>query len=388
MSPVTVGLDSFLERPAPLCGQSIGLVCNQASVTSGLVHCIDAILAAGHHNLEFILAPEHGVRGETQAQENVDHGHDRQIGVEVRSLYGSQRSPEPSRLENIDALVFDLQDVGSRYYTYIWTMLRCMFACAEANITMAVLDRPNPIGGITLEGNVLDSRFASFVGMRPIPVRHGMTVGELASLFNDRLQIGCNLQVTKMRGWRRAMFFDETGLPWVQPSPNMPTLDTALVYPGMCLLEGTNISEGRGTTRPFELFGAPFIDARALSERLNAMSLPGVRFRAASFKPTFDKHQGELCHGAQIHILDRHTFKPYLTGLSIISLIRGLAPDRFEWRDPPYEFEAKRLPFDILTGTDSIRLAIEAGVPLCEIEAGWLDQLDEFRELRKRYLLY
>jgi len=385
---VTVGLDSLLARPELPRGQSICLVCNQASVTSTLAPCIDAILGAKRHDLKFVLAPEHGVSGYVQAQEQVDHRRDGRIDVEIHSLYGSRISPDPKLLAKTDALVFDVQDVGSRYYTYVWTMLHCMYACAEANVSMAVLDRPNPINGATLEGNVLDPRFASFVGMHPIPVRHGMTVAELANLFNDQLQIGCDLLVFKMQGWRRATFFDETGLFWVPPSPNMPTLDTALVYPGMCLLEGTNISEGRGTTKPFELFGAPFIDAHTLCERLNHLSLPGARFRPASFRPTFDKYAEELCHGAQIHVLDRKTFKPYLTGLSIVSVLRELVPDSFKWRKPPYEFETERLPFDILTGTDSIRLAIEAGVPPQDIEAGWRAQLDDFRELRKQYLLY
>lgn len=385
---VTGGLDSFLEQPELLRGQSICLVCNQASITGNLRPCIDAILNAGHRKLKFVFAPEHGLSGYRQAQEKVDHGRDQRIDVEILSLYGPRLSPDPSLLEKIDALIFDLQDVGSRYYTYIWTMLHCMYACAKAHVSMAILDRPNPLNGVTLEGNVLDPRFASFVGLHPVPVRHGMTVAELAGFFNDQRQIGCDLATVKMQGWRRGMFFDETGLFWVQPSPNMPTLDAALVYPGMCLLEGTNISEGRGTTKPFELFGAPFIDAHALCERLNDMSLPGARFRPASFSPTFDKYAGKLCHGAQIHVVNRTIFKPYLTGLSIVSAIRQLVPDRFAWRKPPYEFETQRLPFDILTGTDSIRLALEAGISPQRIEAGWQDKLDEFCELRKRYLLY
>jgi len=253
---------------------------------------------------------------------------------------------------------------------------------------MVVLDRPNPIGGVALEGNLLDPRFASFVGMHAIPARHGMTVAELAVLLNSQLDIGCDLHPIKMHGWQRDMFFDQTGLPWVLPSPNMPTLDTAVVYPGMCLLEGTNVSEGRGTTKPFELFGATFIDASALLQRLDAMSLPGVRFRACSFRPTFDKFAGQLCHGAQIHVLNRHTFKPYLTGLAVIATIRELSPTAFAWRKPPYEFETKRLPFDMLTGTDSIRLAIEAGAAPQEIEAGWQAELEGFRQLRRGFLLY
>jgi len=385
---VTLGLDSLLARPDLLRGKRISLVCNQASVTGGLVPCIDAIIAAKCHDLEFVLAPEHGVSGYAQAQEKVDHRSDGRFGVEVHSLYGSRLTPDPKLLSGTDALVFDLQDAGSRYYTYVWTMLHCMYACAEVNVPMAVLDRPNPIDGVTLEGNVLDPRFASFVGMHPIPVRHGMTIAELAKLFNDQLQITCDLLVFKMRGWRRGMFFDETGLSWVPPSPNMPTLDTAIVYPGMCLLEGTNISEGRGTTKPFELFGAPFIDSHALCERLNDLSLPGACFRAASFRPTFDKYTDQLCHGAQLHVLNRSTFRPYLTALSIVSVVREIAPEHFNWRGPPYEFETQKLPFDILTGTDSIRLAIEAGTSLREIEAGWRGQLDDFRELRKQYLLY
>jgi len=385
--PVDVGLESLVAQPTLLLHKRVGLVCNQASVTGELVHCIDALRESGC-DLRLVFAPEHGIHGDVQAQDQVNESHQTHASRKVRSLYGPHLSPDAQSLDAIDALVFDLQDVGARYYTYVWTMLLSMRACAKARIAMIVLDRPNPIGGVALEGNLLDPRFASFVGMHAIPARHGMTVAELAMLFNSQLDIGCDLRPIKMQGWQRDMFFDQTGLPWVLPSPNMPTLDTAIVYPGMCLLEGTNISEGRGTTKPFELFGATFIDASALLQRLDAMSLTGVRFRACSFRPTFDKFAGQLCHGAQIHVLNRHTFKPYLTGLAVIATIRELSPTAFAWRKPPYEFETRRLPFDMLTGTDSIRLAIEAGAAPQEIEAGWQAELDGFRQVRREFLLY
>ena len=382
-----MGLESLLAQHTLLIDQRVGLVCNQASVTGELVHSIDALRESGC-DLRVIFAPEHGIDGDVQAQDDVNENHQTHHGLQVRSLYGPRLSPEAQSLEEIDSLVFDLQDVGARYYTFVWTMLLSMRACAEARIAMVVLDRPNPIGGEALEGNLLDPQFASFVGMHAIPARHGMTVAELALLFNSQLDIGCDLHPIKMRGWQRGMFFDQTGLPWVMPSPNMPTLDTAMVYPGMCLLEGTNVSEGRGTTKPFEMFGAPFIDSSALVKRLDTMSLPGVRFRACSFRPTFDKFAGKLCHGAQIHVLDRGIFKPYLTGLAVISAIRELCGHDFAWREPPYEFETKRLPIDILTGTDSVRLAIEAGTAPQEIEAGWQDELDGFDKIRREFLLY
>jgi uncharacterized protein YbbC (DUF1343 family) len=253
-------------------------------------------------------------------------------------------------LDGLDVLLIDLQDVGSRYYTFVWTMYLCMRACERCGIAVVVLDRPNPINGLTIEGPVLDPNHRSFVGMHPIPIRHGRTIGELAQQFRKETFPNCELSVLPLKNWDRAMWFDQTGLPWVMPSPNMPTVDTATVYPGMCLFEGTNISEGRGTTRPFEIFGAPFIDAEKLCAELKSLKLPGVFFRENYFQPTFQKFAGQLCGGAQIHVIDRDEFRPFQTGVEIIREIGRLHPDQFAWKQPPYEYEREKLPIEILLG--------------------------------------
>ena len=284
-------------------------------------------------------------------------------------------------------LVVDIQDIGSRYYTYIYTMSYCMEAAAKYGKEVIVLDRPNPLTGAIVEGNILQSPMASFVGRFPIPARHGMTAGELATLFNNEFKIGCDLRVLEMRGWNRQMWFDQTELPWVIPSPNMPTLETATVYPGMCLVEGTNLSEGRGTTRPFEIIGAPWVDAYKLVSALHDQKLAGVSFRPHFFQPTFQKHAGKICSGFQQHVYDRDVYGSYRTGIAIIKVMKRLF-DEFAWRSEPYEFESDRLAIDLLLGTDELRPLIEADRPLDEIEASWKDDLDEFLEMRKPYLYY
>jgi uncharacterized protein YbbC (DUF1343 family) len=314
---------------------------------------------------------------------------DKQTGLPVFSLYGSTRKPEPAMLKNIDAVAIDVQDVGSRYYTFIWTMELCMQACMEMGKPVVVLDRPNPIGGHITEGNVLDEAYASFVGNRPLPIRHGMTIGEIGSYLRNEFYPSLDFHVILMRGWKRNMWFDETGLPWVLPSPNMPTLDTATVYPGMCLLEGTTLSEGRGTTRPFEIFGAPFIDPDMLIMRLNRYNLPGVAFKPMYFLPTFQKHTDTLCGGAQIHVIDREKFKPYKTGVAIMKSIHDLYPDQFSWKQPPYEYETEKMPVDILAGTDRLRKYIEHGEDIERMEERWQEECSRFdKNYRKRYLLY
>jgi len=272
------------------------------------------------------------------------------LRIPVYSLYAEHREPTAEMLRDLDVLLVDLQDIGARYYTFIWTMYLCMRACEKNGVAMVVLDRPNPINGISVEGPLLDPHYRSFVGLHLIPVRHGKTIGELAQQFRDEAFPKCKLSILPMKNWKREMWFDHTGLPWVMPSPNMPTLDTATVYPGMCLLEGINISEGRGTTRPFEIFGAPFIDPEKLSSELNALNLPGVFFRENYFQPTFHKFAGELCGGAQIHVTDRDEFQPFLIGVEIIKRIRKIYGKEFQWRQPPYEYEWKRLPIEILIG--------------------------------------
>jgi uncharacterized protein YbbC (DUF1343 family) len=291
-------------------------------------------------------------------------------------------------LAGVDAVVVDLQDVGSRYYTYVYTMLHVLEACARDRKRVVVLDRPNPLGGAVVDGNVLDPEYRSFVGMHPLPVRHGMTVGELALMFREDLGLEVDLHVTRMRGWQRGMHFEDTGLPWVLPSPNMPTPDTAFVYPGGCLVEGTNLSEGRGTTRPFELVGAPWLDGPVLARALEMERLGGVGFRPTAFTPTFHKHVGRLCHGVQVHVRERKAFPAFLAYLLLIHHARRQDPERFAWRDPPYEYEFVKLPFDILAGTDGVRRAIEAGRSPKRLARGWREEQAAFRRRRKRFLLY
>jgi len=335
-----------------------------------------------------LFAPEHGLWGAAQDHAPVASTRDQVTGLEVWSLYGERRAPTPETLAGLDALVVDLQDIGARYYTFVWTLALAMRECARAGVRVIVLDRPNPLGGDRVEGNLPDPAFASFVGLYPLPARHGLTIGELARRFVLEEGIRCDLTVARMRGWRRAMLWEDTGLPWVPPSPNMPTPDTARVYPGGCLIEGTNLSEGRGTTRPFEWVGAPYLDGHRYAEALDAMSLPGVRFRPARFVPTFHKWAGEVCGGVQIHVTDRRRFRPFRTGVAAISVARRLAPAEFRWKEPPYEFEHQRLPIDILFGTDRIRTQIEGGTDLPVIEATWRTALPLYTRRRRAFMIY
>lgn len=292
-------------------------------------------------------------------------------------------------LQDMDVMVVDLQDVGSRYYTFIWTLENSLQACSEADKSVVILDRPNPIGGVHGEGPVLDMAFSSFVGQRPLPVRHGMTIGEIGVYLRDTFYPSLDLHVIPLQGWQRKMWFDDTGLPWVMPSPNMPTVDTATVYPGMCLLEGTNLSEGRGTSRPFEIFGAPYVKPEMLVKRIEEFRLPGVVVRPLHYQPTFQKYSGILCGGAQLHITKREKFSPFTTGVAIIKAVHDLYPEYFQWKRPPYEYEREKLPFDILAGTDRLRKDIEQGVSLEKMEAWWKEQYKEFqRKVRKKYLMY
>jgi uncharacterized protein YbbC (DUF1343 family) len=387
--PVESGLEVLVRRRRSLLrGQRVALVAHQASIDSRYEHAIALLRGLRGVRLRTLLAPEHGLWGAPQDHIWIDGTRDPASGLPVWSLYGARREPSDAMLRDVDAVVIDLQDVGSRYYTFIWTMGLVMRACAPRGVRVVVLDRPNPLGGAILEGNVADPTFASFVGLYPLAIRHGLTIGEIAGYLNEHHRIGCRLTVVPMRGWRRRMLWNDTGLPWVPPSPNMPTLDTVLVYPGGCLIEGTNLSEGRGTTRPFEWIGAPYLDADRYAAALERERLPGVRFRPARFEPTFHKWAGKLCGGVQIHVTDAARFKPFLTGLAEIAVARRLAPRGFAWRRPPYEFEKKRMPIDILCGTDTIRRAIEKGTPLPAIERAWQRDLERWKRLRARYLLY
>ncbi|MBL8025633.1 MAG: DUF1343 domain-containing protein, partial [Fibrobacteres bacterium] len=313
---------------------------------------------------------------------------DKKTGLPVYSLYGKHRKPTKEMLKGLDVLVLDLFDVGARYYTYIWTLMLCMEACEEEGKTIVVLDRPNPIDGMTVEGPVLEQNYASFVGLKPLAIRHGLTMGEIAVMFKQQYYHKCKLEIIKMKGWKRTEYYDTTGLPWAVPSPNMPTLETAVVYPGMCLFEGVNLSEGRGTTRPFELFGAPWLDADKLVKVLRSYKLPGVVFRPYHFMPTFDKHKGEICHGTFMHITDRRIFKPFLTAVGAIKACREQNISKFKWLDGPYEYETVKLPIDILFGNGRIRKQIESGSALTIIERGYKSEQQIFEKERKEWLLY
>ena len=388
--PVQPGIEVLLQsRRSLLRGARIGAVVHPASVLPDLRHTADALAASRDFELVSLFGPQHGARGEKQ--DNMvesEFYRDPDKGLPVHSLYGATRWPTEEMLSDLDVLLFDLQDAGTRVYTFIYTMAYCMEACARYRKSMVILDRPNPINGRQIEGNLLHPDFQSFVGRYPIPMRHGMTAGELALMFNTHFGIGCSLTVIEMQGWRRDQWFDQTGLPWVQPSPNLPTLTSATVYPGSVLVEGTCLSEGRGTTRPFEFIGAPFIGSRRYAEHLNALELPGVRFRPAHFQPTFQKWAGMMCGGVQIHVLDRDGFEPYLTGIALISAARTLWPESFEWRQPPYEYEFVKMPFHILTGGSGIADMIERGTPIDRIRESWQGDVDAFARLRSSYLLY
>lgn len=372
-----------------LRGKHIGLLVNVASLDSCFTSAVEIFRSAKDIELVALFGPQHGIWAETQDNMVEWEGYrDLRTGIMVYSLYGKTRIPLPEMLRGIEALVIDLPDVGARYYTFAWTMILCLQACARQEIPCVVLDRPNPLNGATVEGPLLDPSFASFVGLYPLPIRHGLTIGELATYCTHEFDLHARLTVVPLEGWQRSMWYDQTGLPWVMPSPNMPTLDTALVYPGMALLEGTNISEGRGTTRPFEIFGMPGIDPYELVDALAKEDLPGVKFRPLSFIPTFQKHQGKTCGGAHLHVTDRSVFLPVLTAVAVIKNISQRYPEIFAWKHPPYEYEEEKFPFDILAGTDQLRLHLEAGTSLKEIARSWDEGKEAFLRKRAPYLLY
>ena len=385
---VRLGSDLLLSS-GRLRGLRVGVVCNHASVDRGFLHVIDRLAGAGGVTLAAIFGPQHGFRSDVQDNMiETPHGDDPSRRVPVYSLYSETREPTAEMLQGLDALVLDLPDIGARIYTYIYTMANCLRACGRHKLPVIVCDRPNPINGADVEGETLVRGYESFVGLFPIPMRHGMTIGELATFFNETFELGATLEVAKMEGWRRDMFADATELPWVMPSPNMPTLDTAVVYPGTVLFEGTMLSEGRGTTRPFELVGNPGIEAERFAAAMNALELPGAFFRPAVFEPTFQKHAKTPCGGCQIHVTDRARFRPVLTGAALIQMFRRSRPDAFAWRQPPYEYEHEKLPIDILAGSSKLRQQIEGGVPPVEIAGSWSQDEAAFRKQRQPYLLY
>jgi uncharacterized protein YbbC (DUF1343 family) len=380
---VRTGLDRVNEYAELLAGRRVGIIANHTSRDSEGRHIVDVLSAMSGVRVVALFSPEHGFRGSAEAGEAVGSGVDPVSGLPVFSLYGKTKKPTPEMLADIDVLVFDMQDVGARFYTYLYTMSLAMEAAAECGKRFVVLDRPNPITGLHVEGAILEPRFASFVGLYPIPVRYGLTIGELARTINGEGWLAngvrADLTVIPMTGWDRDTWYDETGLPWIKPSPNMPDVETAAVYPGLCLLEGTNISEGRGTPRPFRQFGAPWIDGETLAARLNALDLPGLRFRSTSFTPTSSKHQDRLCHGVELTVTDRTELQPFGAGLAIIDQLFRACPDHFEWR-PAH--------FDRLCGTAIVREAIIAGSPLTPLFTRWSEQATDFQRATRKYRLY
>jgi uncharacterized protein YbbC (DUF1343 family) len=390
MTRTRLGVELLLnEKIDLLLGQRVALVCNQASVLPDLTHVADVFAEREDINLTTYFGPQHGIRGDVQDNMiETNHAIDSRTGLPIYSLYSETREPTEKMLENVDTIVFDMQDVGCRIYTFVYTMANCMRAAAKYGKRVVVCDRPNPLGGAQVEGNVTETKFTSFVGQFEIPTRHGMTCGELAKLFNGHFDIGCDLEVVEMEGWRREMWFEETGLPWVLPSPNIPTVDTCVVFPATVHLEGTELSEGRGTTKVFEINGAPFIDPYEWKAALDAYNFPGVTFRPCYFRPTFQKWANQTCGGVQIHVTDRNAFTPVIVGIAMVKTARDLYTDKFQWKQGDYEYEFGKNPFDVVSGTDKIRKAIESDISLKEIEDSWAAGLAKFAEARKPYLLY
>jgi uncharacterized protein YbbC (DUF1343 family) len=395
--PVTLGSTRLLQS-GKLRGRRVGLVCNPASVDEHLRHIVDRVFEDAAIDVVALFGPQHGFRSDVQdnmietphAEFDAASGSatGRRKKVPLYSLYSDTREPTPDMLRGIETLVVDLQDIGTRIYTYAYTMANCMRAAKRLGISVVVCDRPNPIGGLALEGITLEPGCESFVGLYPIPTRHGMTIGELARLFNEHFGIGATLEVSALDGWRRSMYWDDTGLPWVMPSPNIPTLDSAIVFPGTVHIEGTMASEGRGTTRPFELVGAPWVKSEAFAAALNHRGLPGVYFRPVVFEPTFQKHARVACGGCQIHVLDRQTFLPVLTGMAIIDELRAADPASFTWKPPPYEYEHDKQPMDVIAGSPSFRASIDGGVRAEAIAATWRNSVAAFVALRRPFLMY
>ena len=366
-------------------GRSIGLITNQTGIDRQFRSNLMLFAECPKVELVVLFSPEHGLSGSAQAAIHVPSVVDEERQIPIHSLYGATRQPTPEMLDGIDALVYDIQDVGSRFYTYISTLLRSMRAAAAHDVDFLVLDRPNPIRGDRVEGNLLQPTFQSFVGETTLTIRHGMTVGELAQFCSAELDSmpSSQLHVVPMRGWRRGLWYDQTGLPWVPPSPNMPSIETATLYPGTCLIEGTNLSEGRGTTKPFEWIGAPWIDPERWGDTLNDLELPGTRFRPIHFTPTFSKHVDKGCHGVQVHITDRDKVKPVDIGVHLIATAQHLYPDQFEFIENSGGYF-----FDLLAGTDTLRLRLVAGEPASEIVESWQSEVEEFTDRCRPYLLY
>lgn len=386
---IILGVENLAADFQSLLGkQRVGLVCNQASVNHQYEHAADFLQKSGV-NLTVLFSPQHGIRG--TVQDNMiesPHGTDATTGLTVFSLYSETRIPTAEMVSDIDCFVIDLFDIGTRVYTFIYTMANCMQAAALYGKKVYICDRPNPIDGVTIEGDLLLKGHESFVGMYPIPMRHGLTIGELALFFNKECGIGCELEVIPMSGWNRELYFDETDAPWVMPSPNMPTVDTACVFPGTVYFEGTQISEGRGTTRPFEIVGAPHINSDKLAKSLRRYEFSGVVFQPWDFRPTFQKYAGENCGGVFLHVTDRRAFQSVGVGIALVSEIYHFAPEQFKWKVPPYEYVFDRNPFDVIAGNENLRQAVENKSDVRDIIASWQTDERDFRQKRSEYLLY
>jgi uncharacterized protein YbbC (DUF1343 family) len=387
---ISIGLENFLvDFPSELAGKRLGLLSNQASTDRNLVHARILLQQKFGSLLTCLFSPQHGFFCEKQ-DNMIESAHetDTVTGLPLFSLYGESRRPSKAMFDHLDVLLIDLVDVGARVYTFLYSMAYCLEAAAEHGKKVLVLDRPNPVGGLAVEGNILQQDCRSFVGLYPLPMRHGLTFGELALWVNQEFALGADLQVVPMRGWRRSMLFRDTGFPWVFPSPNMPTPETALVYPGQVIWEGTNISEGRGTTLPFELAGAPFWEHKPIMQALGQTELPGCFLRPLLFEPTSGKWAGKGCVGFHLHVTDGAAFLPYRTSLAMLQAVMRLYPQDFAYKKPPYEYEFERLPMDLILGDQKVLHELEAGRPLLEMEADWQEGLREFMNGRIRYFLY
>jgi len=390
MKKIQTGIERLIQEPGRwFAEERLGLLCNPASVDSRLVHSRLLLDQRFPHRLKALYSPQHGFFAEKQ-DNMIESGNmpDPVLKIPVYSLYGESRKPDARMFEPIDVLLVDLQDVGTRVYTFIYTLSYCLEAAREYDVRVVILDRPNPINGATVEGNCLTADCTSFVGRYPIPMRHGLTIGELAVLFNEYFEIGCRLEVVAMHGWRRDMLFADTGLPWVAPSPNLPTPVSAMVYPGQVIWEGTNVSEGRGTTQPFELFGAPYVDVDKIAAALNPEKMPGTVLRPAVFEPTSNKWQGIPCNGFQIHVTDPRRYQPYATSLRLLRAILSHHGPQFEWKSPPYEYEFERMPIDLIIGDRRIRERLENLESIDAIEADWQTDLKRFKKISSEFRLY
>jgi uncharacterized protein YbbC (DUF1343 family) len=390
MSRVATGLDVFREGYwRKLKGFRLGLLSNQASVDSQLKPAKEIISGLLPGQLKALFGPQHGYWGIDQ--ENMietDHSHEKDLDIPLFSLYSETREPLPEMLDLIDILIIDLQDVGSRVYTFASTLLNCLEATAQSGKKVLVLDRPNPLGGEMVEGNLLKPELYSFVGPFALPMRHGLTMGEMAGIFNEGFHIASDLEIVPMKGWDRTMIWQDTGLKWVMPSPNMPLPESAQVYPGQVIWEGTNLSEGRGTCRPFEIFGAPFLDTSLIKQSLPPEATTGCLLQEILFRPTFHKWEGEICNGFMIHILDHRLYHPYFSTIVLLKAIVELHKEQFAWSRPPYEYEYEKMPVDVILGDSSLKIKIEKGADLFEIKEEWVEGLKDFLEWRKSYLLY